>query len=497
MITALENRSGIILKVSIALFIVVHLFYINLPPCSIHVWRQCNTMAVARNFAEEDMNIFHPRVDRRFELDGITGTAFPIYEWTLANFMRFIGNPYFLSRLFSLLISVIGIVYCYRFISLISNNSAIAAFTAASICWAPEFFYHSMNALPDILALTLAFASLFYFEKSSKNESLLYFFISMLLLTISGLTKMQYLMIGGYYAVVFLHNILLKKESFISKHRIAIIISGILSVVVTLAWYKYATMLIEKSNLRDFGIEVRNAESLSSGISILKKNLISDWPELVFGYANTLVIVIGLFFIYFKRGSKYFLPFLGLALIYLVYHLLDLRQMQVHHYYMLPSYFFAAGLIAVGFQYLVSKKQVGLIMLLLVAQPILACVRIIPARWGKQDLGIPAEFSNKEQLTRLQNAIPLGAKIIAGPDESGCIYLYFLHKKGFGFEYSGQLSEEKEQTNVLQDYIDRGATYLVTNDNATIQNEKVKLCIEKEVAVENNFHVFKLIPKKR
>jgi len=256
-------------------------------------------------------------------------------------------------------------------------------------------------------------------------------------------------------------------------------------------------MLIEKSNLRDFGIEIRNANSLNSGLTILKKNLISDWPELVFGYANTLVLIIGLIAVFYKKNSSHFLPFLSLVLIYLVFHLLDLRQMQVHHYYMMPSYFFAAGLIAVGFQYLIKKKNAGIIILLLIAQPILACVRIIPARWGKQDLGIPQAFSNNEQLVRLQNAIPPEAKIIAGPDESGCIYLYFLHKKGFGFEYSGQLSEEKEQITTLQNYIDRGATYLITNDDATLQNEKVKQLIEKEVVAENNFHVFKLIPKKR
>lgn len=493
----LENRSAFIFLVSITIFVVVHLFFINLPPCSIHVWRQCNTLAVARNFAEEDMNIMHPRVDRRYESDGITGTAFPAYEWTLANIIRLVGNSYPISRCFSLVIAVIGIVYCYRFITIITNSETIGALTASSICWAPEFFYHSMNALPDILALTLVFAHLYYFEKSVKKESLLQFLVAMILLTLSGLTKMQYLMAGGYFGIIFLQHIYTKKDSILTRNKIVVIGSSIISIALTLIWYKYALMLIEKSNLRDFGIEVRNAESISSGISILKKNIISDWPELVFGYANTLVIIIGAFAIYTKRKNKYFLPFFTLFLIYVIYHLLELRQMKVHHYYMLPSYLFAMGIIAAGFHYLISKKQTVLIILLLVAQPILASIRIIPARWGKQDLGIPQAFSNEEQLRRLQNAIPVGSKIIAGPDESGCIYLYFLHAKGFGFEYSGQLGEVVNHEFTIQDYINRGATYLVTNDDATIQDEKVKQFIEKEVATENNFHVFKLLQNKR
>ncbi len=497
MTIAIENRSSLIFKISIALFIIVHSFFINLPPCSIHAWRQCNTMAVARNFAEEDMNILHPRVDRRFESDGITGTAFPLYEWLLANFMRFIGNPNYLSRIFSLFISVIGIIFCYRFVGIISDNKTVAAFTASSICWAPEFFYHSMNALPDILALTLAFASLYYFEKSIKSNSLSVFAIAMLLLTLSGLVKIQYLMIGAYFAIIFLLHLTKNTESILTKNKFSIVVAGCLSIVITISWYKYALLLIEKSNLRDFGIEIRNADSIEAGLMILKKNLISDWPELVFGYANTLVIVIGFLAAFKKKNSKCFLPFLGLGIAYCAYHFLDLRQMQVHHYYMLPSYLFVVGLMAAGFNYLLTKKNSAIIMLVLIAQPILAGIRIIPARWGKHDLGIPQEFANREQLIRLQKSIPAGERVIAGPDESGCIYLYFLHAKGFGFEHSGQLSEEINHESTIQNYIDRGASYLITSDEATINDEVVKKFIEKEVAVENNFHVFKLIPKER
>ena len=46
----------------------------------LHVWRQCNTMAVARNFYEEGMDILRPRVDRRGSTDGVTGMQFPSYE---------------------------------------------------------------------------------------------------------------------------------------------------------------------------------------------------------------------------------------------------------------------------------------------------------------------------------------------------------------------------------------------------------------------------------
>lgn len=58
--------------------------FFSLPPASVHVWRQCNTMAVARNFYEESMNILQPRVDRRNATNGVTGMQFPSYEWLVA-----------------------------------------------------------------------------------------------------------------------------------------------------------------------------------------------------------------------------------------------------------------------------------------------------------------------------------------------------------------------------------------------------------------------------
>ncbi|MBL7922863.1 MAG: hypothetical protein JNL88_01560, partial [Bacteroidia bacterium] len=71
------RRPGFLLWFTIALNILLHAPFLHLPPCSIHVWRQCNTLAVARNFYEEDPNILRPRVDRRGESTGVTGMQFP------------------------------------------------------------------------------------------------------------------------------------------------------------------------------------------------------------------------------------------------------------------------------------------------------------------------------------------------------------------------------------------------------------------------------------
>ena len=378
-----KNKGLLILSLSISIFIIVHLLYINLPPCSVHVWRQCNTLAVAQNFYDESFNILEPRVDRRFEGDGITGTAFPLYEWIVAMIYKITGVHYWVHRSFSLVLSIIAIIFSYCFLSNISTNKTLCAISSSLLLWCPELFYHSINAIPDIMALSTGFISLYLITKPSKGK--LSIFTSYFFLMISGLIKVQYLMIGVFHIIELINNFRNnRKWDEVILYRF---LPGIFSLVIVLGWYKYSVGLIEKSNLRDFGIEIRSADTINDAIHTLKKNIVSDFPELVLGFANFILVIIGLIIGLKKRNANYYFSFLFLAGLYLTYHILELRQMQVHHYYMLPSYFFMLALIYQGVHFLYQKKLTTLVVLFLFIQPTLACIRIIPARWGKTEIG--------------------------------------------------------------------------------------------------------------
>jgi hypothetical protein len=91
---------------SINLFL--HLPFMNLPPQSIHVWRQCSTLAVARNFYEEDMNILKPRLDDRMDRDGVTGMQFPSYEYLVALGYELFGEHNWVYRSVSFPIYCLG-----------------------------------------------------------------------------------------------------------------------------------------------------------------------------------------------------------------------------------------------------------------------------------------------------------------------------------------------------------------------------------------------------
>ena len=72
------------LLLGIGLYLILHLPFVNLPPTGNHVWRQSNSLAIAKNYYEDGLNIIEPKIDKRYDGSGVTGTNFPLYEWVLA-----------------------------------------------------------------------------------------------------------------------------------------------------------------------------------------------------------------------------------------------------------------------------------------------------------------------------------------------------------------------------------------------------------------------------
>ncbi|MEO5570946.1 MAG: glycosyltransferase family 39 protein [Bacteroidia bacterium] len=472
----------------------IHFPFMNLPPCSIHVWRQCNTLAVARNFSEESMNILQPRVDRRNVTNGVTGMQFPAYEYVCACVYKITGEHFYVARIISLLLFSLSIWFIYELVIIIAASHWAGVFAAWSFCWCPELFYHSINALPDIMALACALNGLLCFLKWDRLQENKFYWCSLSLITLAGLIKLQYLMFGGIIAVIVLRNIFEKK--YTPSKLVLIAALAIVSIGVTISWYMYALSLIESSNLRDFGIELRPAQSSEQALKILKDNLLSDLPELLLNYAGTVLFILGIvsFFIHKKWKHWFFIPLLLLSLIYIAYHFIELGQVDVHHYYMLPGVLVLVIIMSYGAKYLWDKKLTALLVLIMFAQPVLACIRILPARWIRKDKAVPVELFDEQMRIKLIKAVPDDALCLAGPDNSGCIYFYYLNKKGFGYESTDGLEKKtgNEETVYLKQCIQLGAKYIYTSDSSFFQNQTFQPILGKQIKQVGNFRVIEL-----
>ncbi len=466
--------------------------FLGLPPASVHVWRQCNTMAVARNFAEESMNILRPRVDRRNDTDGVTGMQFPSYEWLVAGIYRLFGFHESLPRIINWLIGWAGIVAFYQLGRQVSGAAWLGAVGAWCLAWSPELYYHGLNALPDVLALSSYIAGLLWFTRWRATRRPGWLAASLLAVTLAGLTKLQFLVVGFPMAVFVVRDALQRRYT---RAQLAQLLGyAVVAVGVPLAWYAYALELIKTSGLADFGLEIRPAADVAAGLAIIKRNLLSDWPELLLGYGALGLLLLGLGRLLRRPPVRHawFGPGLAWALALGAYYLLELHQMEGHTYYMLPFLPLLLLLAAWGAAWL-RPRAAPLLLGLLLVQPVWAFARVGWGRWLHGDPDVAPELFAPASRAALEAATPAGALCVVGPDVSGCKNFYFLHKKGFGFEQPGQLGQPVANGQLyLADCVARGAQYLYTNDAAALRDPRLRPYLGRQISQVGAFVVWTL-----
>src|SRR3954471_20200309 len=79
------------------------LFRIDAPFSDLHQYRQFDTAALARNLAEESLNVFYPRVDWRGNSPGYVEVEFQAFTLPVALLYRVFGVHEWLSRVLNLL----------------------------------------------------------------------------------------------------------------------------------------------------------------------------------------------------------------------------------------------------------------------------------------------------------------------------------------------------------------------------------------------------------
>ena len=130
-----------------------------------------------------------------------------------------------------------------------------------------------------------------------------------------------------------------------------------------------------------------------------------------------------------------------------------------HDYYFLPLVPIFALLAALGanfgFQKFPMWASVILILLILVV-PFMTTRRVAD-RWKIEK----SEFNRDlfSYQNELREAVPNDALVVAGPDFSHMVFLYYINKKGWSWDKNQGLSPEK-----LRDWRSRGAQFLYCDD---------------------------------
>lgn len=418
--------------------LVGHWNHFTLSPRGVHVWRQCNTLAVAKNFFEEDMDLFHPRVDHRKGTNGVTGMAFPLYEWMVGLTYQIWGFSHANHRILMWLIMALGTVGLYKIGNRLFQTPWISACMSFAYAWSPEIYYHSINALPDVLAMSLVIWAI-YFYLGHQRTSIWW---SVCLITLAGMVKLQFIL----FAPILLVHSLFRKN--IGK-AFWMLFLGVFSLGAVTNWYIHSIRLRYANQLQDYGLFLNPAKSWKVGWNIFLDNLVMDLPEQILGYAVMLTALIGAFVYVRRQNGRTHLVWLACILLFGIFHILELQQMKYHAYYMMPYVFFGAVLTGYFLHLYKHSKWMAVCLILIPIQIFHSANKINP-RYEDANSEIPSEFLNDDLLI-IQELAKGEHRALVGPDQSGCIYFYYLGVKGWNIFGENQLETKTEIQKALRD----------------------------------------------
>ncbi len=405
----------LLIPAGLVLHIVLHVHVIDKDVRGYHVWRQALTQSNVRNFYEEDRCLLNPRIDRRENTDGLHRMEFPLWQWLIAEAQRLRGEDIALTRVMSLLVGVWGLWATARWtrnLGLASAGAGVAFWAAA---FSPLFYYYGANNLPDLPAWACATWGLSYTARFVNTRKTTALAPAGVFLCLGALIKLPY--------VVFFAPLTATATLVSARKRITVVAVATAALIPVAAWYLFAMR-----TWQGFEAVYQVKPDFFLWLKFAWEFFVSLLPETVVNYAALPFLTYGLF--RGRRPATWKLSALAVTL-YLAFELTHIAT--VHDYYLLVLLPITAPVVAEGFGALRRRfsKAEYWIWIPLLAMPLTAYLRM-NHRWEDEHLAFNPDLL--KYRTELTNAVAAGEPVLVGPDPSGAVMLYYLHKKGWVVE---------------------------------------------------------------
>ncbi|MCA8949949.1 MAG: glycosyltransferase family 39 protein [Planctomycetes bacterium] len=159
-------------------------------------WRECDTMAIARNFLVDGFDPMRPRVDWRGDTDGAVECEFPLYQLMVATALAVFGEVEWPARLLSLLALVAAGFALHRLLEWRSGPGPALAGTLVFLTGSQAVLL-AARVQPDGLSIAFALAGLVAYLHFLGNGNRTSFWLGVAALTIGTLQKAPTLQIVG------------------------------------------------------------------------------------------------------------------------------------------------------------------------------------------------------------------------------------------------------------------------------------------------------------
>ncbi|GAB4343936.1 MAG: hypothetical protein Kow0037_32370 [Calditrichia bacterium] len=197
-------------------------------------WRETDIAAIARNYYEEGMNLFYPRIDWRGNTPGFAEMEFPLFPYLIALLYKLLGYNeiygYLISFVFSLLTLLLFIQLAR---DLLPEEGAFWAALAFSV--SPLVVYISNTLQPEGMMLLFYLGSVWSFLRWRKRQSTGWLLLSAAITALAILAKANAAHIGLFF---LLYLWLQKGKRFLGEKEIYAF--GLLALLPGILWYAHA-----------------------------------------------------------------------------------------------------------------------------------------------------------------------------------------------------------------------------------------------------------------
>jgi len=441
-----------------------------------HTWRQSVTALNIKNFTRYDFNIFNPRV-AHYNINNcnIQRREFPLLQWIIAVVQKCTLEHIFIVRICILFISLISLVGIFK-IGTLFWGKMYGILGLYVFSFFPVFYYHSINPIPDILALCFGIYFLFYYFKYIQTNKIHLFYISTVFLGLSSLCKLPFII---YAALpVFYFFLHFKKIDL----RVNYIIAFMISLLPVILWYG-SILHSWTDNRIQLGVFDQSV-SMQMMCKFFMIQFYDTFPRSIFNYASSFLLVWSLYILQRKNVKSIFLLYIKLGtIITFFYFLFVLKHIREgHDYYQFPFLPFVCLIILFGVQELVKNSLYKkLIIIVFIAMPIFCFIET------KDNWNIELSSFNEDLFIHrkaLRDIVSPNERVIMLNDHSSFIMPYQIDKEGFifmnddlPFPWILHMIEESQVTHCYSDSrgIDTAVEFKKYVDDTLLQAGSVKV----------------------
>jgi hypothetical protein len=450
----------------ILVFFVLRLYGITNPPIETgHSWRQSFTCMVARNFLEEDPDIFYPRIDYSGEREDVVPAEFPVFNYLIFLTAKVFGWQHWYGRLINLIITSIGVFFFYKLVRRYFNEKT--AFFAGIILLSSIWFGFSRKIMPDTFSVAVAIIGLYYLSRyvdTNRSWNILMF---VLFASIGGLSKIPTTTILSLSAL----SLICKEVKFYQK--VVIAIAGMATILIISAWYFYW----QPHLLETYGNKLYFPFPLLWGLQEVTRL----WPQAIekfyfdalHSFVAFALFLTGIFFMIKKKETWLIITLFLTLFIFSFFIIKTGFVFPTHSYYIIPFVPVMALIAGYGLAHLKIKKWAYLVLFIISIEAILN---------QQHDFRLKPEEMYKTQLEALADQFTEKSDKIAITGGLNPQEIYFIHRKGWSLLNEQILDETK-----ILEIKSFGCKYLFVNKHTLQANLPYH-----EVYSDENYIVYQL-----